>query len=249
MKILLTNDDGIDAPGLKVLRDIALEFTTADNIFTVAPATEQSGVGHAITYTRDLEYERRDTGVAVFGTPADCVLVGCHQIMNDTPDLILSGVNRGNNAGENAFYSGTLGAAIEGALQGCHAIALSQFYGPALKGHDVFSASRSFGVQAVTKILDAGRWENGASKIYYNVNFPPMLADAVKGAVFCAQGFRKGAFSAQETGRNTVRLMGTDQAQKTGPGTDVEYNLDGYVTLTPCTLDLTVHDVLKDLNG
>ena len=249
MKILITNDDGIDAPGLNVLKGIASQFADADDIAIVAPAEEQSGVGHAITYTRDFEYETRDNGVAVFGTPADCVLVGCHQVLDEMPDLILSGVNRGNNAGENTFYSGTLGAAIEGALQGCNAIALSQFYGPALQGHDVFSASKAFGAEVVQKILAADRWENGASKLYYNVNFPPVLADVVKGSEYSAQGFRKGAFAAKSTGSNSVRLMGTDQAQKTGAGTDVENNLDGFVSITPCTLDLTVHDVLKDLRG
>ena len=249
MKFLLTNDDGIDAPGLEVLHNIARELTEDDNITVVAPATEQSGVGHAITYTQDLVYEPRDKGIAVFGTPADCVLVGCHQILDGLPDLILSGVNRGNNAGENTFYSGTLGAAIEGALQSCHAIALSQFYGPELQGHDVFSASKALGAEAVQKILDADIWDNGASKLYYNVNFPPMTSEHVKGLEYCAQGFRDGAFSAQQTDHHTVRLAGTLQPQRTGAGTDVELNLDGFVSITPCTLDLTAHKALKALRG
>jgi len=133
MRILITNDDGIQAPGLEVLLDIAGQLATPeDELWTVAPAYEQSGVGHCISYTMPMRCaklgERR---FAVEGTPADCVLVGVHEVMKDgAPDLILSGVNRGNNSAENALYSGTLGAAMEGALQGIPSIALSQFYGP-----------------------------------------------------------------------------------------------------------------------
>ena len=154
-RISLKTKRGSNFQFSRLLRQIALQFTDAQNITVVAPATEQSGVGHAITYTSDLTYEYRDNGVAVFGTPADCVLVGIHEILADKPDLILSGVNRGNNAGENAFYSGTLGAAIEAAMQHVPSIALSQFYGPALHGEDVFSASKAYGAKVVQKILDA----------------------------------------------------------------------------------------------
>ena len=247
MRILLTNDDGIDAEGLDVLRSLASELADDANITVVAPAEEQSGVGHAITYTKNLSYEARDNGIAVFGTPADCVLVGIHEILSEPPDLILSGVNRGNNAGENAFYSGTLGAAIEAAMQSVPSIALSQFYGPALQGHDVFSATKHYGLRAIQAILDANIWQGPSSTLYYNVNFPPVVAENVKGHKFCAQGFRSGKFSTAKQGDHELRITGAPQAEPTAPGTDVACNLEGFVSITPCSLDLTNHDVLERL--
>ena len=118
MRILITNDDGINAPGLQVMHDIATALAGPDGeVWTVAPAFEQSGVGHCISYTQPMMVtqmgERR---YATQGSPADCVLVAVHDVMKTTPpDLILSGVNRGNNSAENAVYSGTVGAAMEAA--------------------------------------------------------------------------------------------------------------------------------------
>src|SRR5690606_22905630 len=132
MKILVTNDDGINAPGLKVLERIAAEVAgPGGEVWTVAPAFEQSGVGHCISYVRPVmivEFEPRRWACA--GSPADCVLAGIHELLGSPPDLVLSGVNRGNNAAENVLYSGTVGGAMEAALQGVPAIALSQFWGP-----------------------------------------------------------------------------------------------------------------------
>mgnify|MGYP000397202401 CR=1 FL=1 len=115
MKILITNDDGIDAPGLAVLYKIALGLTSAEKILTVAPATEQSGVSHAISYHSSINLEKiTKNRWACHGTPADCVIVGISEY-NQKFDLVLSGVNRGNNAGQNTMYSGTVGATIEAA--------------------------------------------------------------------------------------------------------------------------------------
>ena len=116
MRILITNDDGINAPGLKVLEAIANDVAGPDGeVWVVAPALEQSGVGHCINYTRPTMITQLDTRrLSVEGAPADCVLVGLYEVMKDAkPDLILSGVNRGNNAGENTLYSGTIGACME----------------------------------------------------------------------------------------------------------------------------------------
>ncbi len=133
MRILITNDDGINAPGLAVLESIANEIAGEDGeVWIVAPAFEQSGVGHCISYTHPTMLSQfGPRRFAAEGSPADCVLAGFYQVMKDAPpDLVLSGVNRGNNAAENVLYSGTIGAAMEAALQGLPAIALSQFYGP-----------------------------------------------------------------------------------------------------------------------
>ena len=121
MRILITNDDGINAPGLEALADIAAEVAGPDGeVWTVAPAFEQSGVAHCISYVHPtLIAEMGPRRFAAEGTPADCVLAAIADVMKDAPpDLVLSGVNRGNNSGENVLYSGTIGAAMEGALQG-----------------------------------------------------------------------------------------------------------------------------------
>ncbi|MCJ8336644.1 MAG: stationary phase survival protein SurE, partial [Epibacterium sp.] len=134
MRILVTNDDGINATGLTVLEHIATELAGSNGeVWTVAPAFEQSGVGHCISYANpSLISELGPRRFAVEGSPADCVLAGLHVILGDrSPDLVLSGVNRGNNSAENAMYSGTLGGAMEAALQDLPAMALSQYFGPA----------------------------------------------------------------------------------------------------------------------
>ena len=146
MRILITNDDGINAPGLSVLDEIAHALAgPKGEVWTVAPAFEQSGVGHCISYTRPMMIAKlSDRRYAAEGSPADCVLAAIYDVLDGAkPDLILSGVNRGNNAAENVLYSGTIGAAMEGALQGVPAIALSQFFGPEMDGMtDPFEAAR-----------------------------------------------------------------------------------------------------------
>ncbi len=164
MRILITNDDGINAPGLKVLEDIAQDIAGADGeVWIVAPAFEQSGVGHCISYTHPTMLsqfgERR---FAAEGSPADCILAAVHQVMKDAPpDLVLSGVNRGNNAAENVLYSGTIGGAMEAALQGLPAIALSQFYGPENNALDnPFDAAAVIGAATVRSLLIVGIWDD-----------------------------------------------------------------------------------------
>ena len=128
MRILLTNDDGVHAPGLKVLEAIARQLS--DDIFVVAPETDQSGVAHSLSLNNPLRLRQISARhFAIQGTPTDCVIMGVRKIMADArPDLILSGVNRGQNVAEDVTYSGTIAAAMEGALLGVPSIALSQAY-------------------------------------------------------------------------------------------------------------------------
>ena len=257
MRILITNDDGINAPGLKVLHDIASEIAgPAGEVWTVAPAFEQSGVGHCISYTHPtLLAQLDDRRYAAEGSPADCVLAGIYEVMPQPPDLILSGINRGNNAAENTLYSGTIGAAIEAALQGLPAIALSQFYGPEnVALADPFEAARETGVAVVRAILDKGLWDGADYRLFYNVNFPPVPAAAVLGHRVVAQGYRKETFMQVQphqspSGRKFLWIKGGPQHLPTGPGTDVTANLDGYTSITPMRCDLTAHDVLADLKA
>ena len=256
MRILITNDDGINAPGLVTLQHIA-ETLAGDGgeVWTVAPAFEQSGVAHAISYTHPTMIANLGPRrFAAEGSPADCVLAGLHDVMKDArPDLVLSGVNRGNNAGENAVYSGTVGGAMEAALHGIRAIALSQFYGPGNTAlDDPFESARVHGAATVRALLDHGLWEGGDYKLFYNVNFPALPAAATKGIRVTRQGFRSTAAFGIEaqtspSGRRFLWVTGGPQAVRTGPGTDVDANLDGHIAVTPMRADLTAHDTLATL--
>ena len=256
MRILITNDDGINAPGLKVLDRVAHAIAGPEGeVWTVAPAFEQSGVGHCISYTHPFMMAKMgDRRFAAEGSPADCVLAGLHDVMVDCPpDLVLSGVNRGNNSAENTLYSGTIGAAIEAALQGIPAIALSQYFGPAnATADDPFDAAVHHGADIIRRILAASPADSADYRLFYNVNFPPVLAQDVKGAVVAAQGYRRDTRFAVEphsspSGRRFLWIKGGNQQQPTAPGTDAAVNLDGYISVTPMRADLTAHDVLDQL--
>ncbi|KIC20935.1 5'/3'-nucleotidase SurE [Leisingera sp. ANG-Vp] len=258
MRILITNDDGISAEGLTILEAIAQEVAGPDGeVWTVAPAFEQSGVGHCISYTRPTMLsqlgERR---FAAEGSPADCVLAGLHVVMQGKrPDLVLSGVNRGNNSAENALYSGTLGAAMEAALQGVPAMALSQYYGPANRETDnPFEASAVHGAGLVKKILAAMPQDSQDYRLFYNINFPPQPAAGVKGTRVATQGFRRGSHFAAEpklspSGRRYLWIRGGDQQVQTLPGSDAALNMDGYISVTPMRADLTARDALDALKA
>lgn len=254
MRILITNDDGINAPGLAVLTKIADEIAGPDGeVWTVAPAFEQSGVGHCISYSHPTLIAKQDTRrYAAEGSPADCVLAALYDVMTDgPPDLVLSGVNRGNNSAENTLYSGTIGAAMEAALQGLPAIALSQFYGPGNRDlADPFEAAARHGADVVRKLLAAGPWSGGVYDIFFNVNFPPVPADQVQGAASVAQGRRpttRFGMKAQTApnSRRYLWISGGAQDERTAEGTDVAANLDGWISVTPMRADLTAHDLLS----
>ena len=191
MRILITNDDGISAPGLAVAEEIAATLAGPDGeVWVVAPAFEQSGVAHCISYVRPMRLERLGPRrFAVEGSPADCVLAGACEILRDTPpDLILSGVNRGHNVAEDTLYSGTVGGAMEGALHGFRAIAMSQYYGPPSPGSDPFDAAREHGAAVCRRLIDSALWNDRPYGLFYNVNFPaaarergPRLARGVPG--------------------------------------------------------------------
>lgn len=258
MRILITNDDGINATGLKVLEAIARDVAGSNGeVWTVAPAFEQSGVGHCINYTKPTMFtklgERR---FSVEGSPADCVLAGLHEVMkNAQPDLVLSGVNRGNNAGENTLYSGTIGACIEAALQGIKSIALSQYFGVENRAlADPFEAAVFHGAETVSKLLAYGGWDAKDYQLFYNVNFPPVSSANVQGIRPVAQGYRRGTYFGVERqtspgGRNYLWVKGGDQTISTEPGSDVHANLNGYISVTPMRADLTDLKTLAAIEG
>ena len=256
MKILITNDDGINAPGLMSLKKIASQLTEDPyDHWVVAPATEQSGVGHCISLSSPVLISKLEKQTfSIEGSPADCVLAGVHHVIKEgLPDLILSGVNRGNNSAENALYSGTLGAAIEGALQGILSIALSQYLGPKnLACENPFEAAERFGPEVINKILSVDVTPKGSYHLFYNVNFPPCPASDVKGIRFTHQGYRQDQqFSVKPvtspSSREFLFVAGSNQQLQTNDGSDAAMNMDGYISITPMTADLTAHQILKAL--
>ncbi|MEM8537106.1 MAG: 5'/3'-nucleotidase SurE [Pseudomonadota bacterium] len=256
MRILITNDDGINAPGLQVLTAIAAQIAGAQGeVWTVAPAFEQSGVGHCISYTRPtMIAQLEERRFAAEGSPADCVIAGLYHVLGgNPPDLILSGVNRGNNAAENTLYSGTIGACIEGALQGVRSIALSQYYGPDnAKADNPFEAAATHGADVVRALLDEKLWDEADYRVFYNVNFPPVPAAQVKGMMATTQGYRpstrfRADAQTSPTGRKFLWIRGGPQHEPTAPGTDAAANLDGYISITPMRADLTDNTMLDTL--
>ena len=257
MRILITNDDGINAPGLRVAEEIAAELAGPEGeVWVVAPAFEQSGVAHCISYAHPTMVARLDERrYAAEGSPADCVLAAVYDVMaNALPDLVISGVNRGNNSGENAVYSGTVGGAMEAALQGLPAVALSQYFGEAMVGlSDPFECAREQGVAVIRRLLDHGDWTSDEDfRLFYNVNFPPVPAGATRGLRVAAQGRRRGAGFGVEpfvapNGRRFLWVRGAPQNVAATAGSDVMVNLDGYVSVTPMRADLTCHASLAPL--
>lgn len=250
MKILLTNDDGIHAPGLEVLEAIARQFS--DDIWVCAPDEEQSGMGHALTLTRPVRLRQHgDKRFSVTGTPTDAVMLGLRRVMDAKPDLILSGVNRGANLGDDVTYSGTVSAAIEGALAGVRAIAFSQVLdreGEA--GADRFAAAREWGARVLAPLLTTPL----PPRTLVNVNFPPLPAGEVRGIRAVRQGFHDYARGTVVEGRDPRGFdyywFGLDAIEHTrDQGTDLEAIADGFVAVTPLQLDLTHHASLGALAG
>ena len=241
MRILLTNDDGVNAPGLRVLERIAREFS--DDIWIVAPADENSGAGHSLTLSKPVRIrEHGHQHYSVTGTPTDSVMIALGVLMKDAkPAIILSGVNRGANLGDDITYSGTVSAAMEGALAGVRSIAMSQVYGREGMGDSVpFSAAEVWGAKVVAPLLETPF----EPRTLVNINFPAIAPEAVKGIQVVRQGFH-------DYSRGSI-VKGTDPRgydyywfglhgveHTSGHDTDLEVVEDGYIAVTPLQLDLT----------
>ena len=187
MRILITNDDGIDAPGLAILEEAAR--TLSDDVWIVAPATEQSGQSSAITLADPLRVSKlSDRRYAVSGTPADCVTIALNVVMDRVPDLVLSGVNQGFNIADDMPYSGTVGAALHAATCGIRAFAFSQAYSRLgqEKDDDIWTAAREHCAPTIKALLATPE----QPRIVLNVNFPPCPATDVTGLAAVRQGTR-----------------------------------------------------------
>jgi len=251
MRILLTNDDGFEAPGMKVLLDIAQ--TLSNDIWIVAPSDEQSGAGHSLTLSRPLRVRQRgDQQYSVDGTPTDSVMMAVAKIMKDgLPDLILSGVNRGANLGEDVTYSGTASAAMEGALAGIPSIALSQAYPRGTMGNDVpFGAALKWGEKVLRPLVK----QSMDHRTLVNINFPALPADQVKGVRVVSQGIRDYGRLQIVTNHDPrgfeYHWFGLGPMVETpAHSTDLEAIADGFISVTPLHLDLTHYASMEKLSA
>jgi 5'-nucleotidase len=240
MRILITNDDGIHAEGLDMCEKIARVLS--DDVWVIAPEYDQSGVAHSLSLNNPLRLRQvAERRFAVRGTPTDCVIMGALHLLSDKgPDLVLSGVNRGNNAGENVIYSGTVAGAMEGTMLGIPSLALSQAYSSRSGGKPYWETSLLFAPDIIRRVVAEGTRRD----VLINVNFPDCPPEEVKRIAVTAQGRRR-----QERSRIEVRRDGrgnpyywiayTPGAMKAPVGTDLAVLDEGCITITPLKIDIT----------
>ncbi len=241
MRVLITNDDGIDAPGLAILEQAAR--TISDDVWVVAPATEQSGQSQAVTLADPLRIAKLGARrYAVDGTPADCVTMALNVVMESAPDLVLSGVNQGFNIADDMPYSGTVGAALHAASAGVRAMAFSQAYkrlGQELD-EEIWGAARAH-CAGTLKTLLAIEQPRGMA---LNVNFPPVPGEAVKGLAVVRQGLRavNEIFAEDRTdvrGNPYYWVRFRRDAGEVAPDTDLGAMANAQISVTPLRADLT----------
>jgi 5'-nucleotidase len=247
MRILLTNDDGIHAPGLALLEAIAGQLS--DDVWVCAPAEEQSGAGHSLTLHMPVRLnEHGPQRFAVTGTPTDAVNLALRKLFADRkPDLVISGINAGENLGDDITYSGTISAAVEAALAGIPAVAMSQVTRGGAHG---FAAAETWAAKVLAPLLDLQM----ARRTLVNVNFPGLPADQVQGIRVVRQGFHDYARGSLVEGTDPrarpYYWFGLDDIEHTlDHGTDLEAVAEGYIAVTPLHLDLTHHASIGALAG
>jgi len=250
MRILLTNDDGIEAEGLACLERIAR--TLSDDVWVVAPATEQSGKGRGITLTEPLRINKLgEKRFAVTGTPTDCVVLAFSDILPGKPDLVLSGVNRGHNVGEDCSYSGTVAGALQGMAFGVRSIAISQSLE---RFHDEVVAhwetAETYAPGIIAKLLA----QPSQPGVIMNLNFPARPPEEVKEVEVTVQGFRDigEMFAEKRTdlrGRDYFWMSFRGAKQDHAAGTDLRAMDEGRISVTPLHIDLTHRTSVHDLKG
>ena len=267
MLILLTNDDGIYAPGLAALEQ---ELARLGDVIVVAPATEQSGVGHSITYLRPLVVKevfegKRRRGWAIEGSPADCVKLGIFEYCPRQPDLVVSGINSGLNAGINVLYSGTVAAAIEGAFFGITSFAISMEYDE----HADHRRAAQVAVEVIEQVLAQSDAHSGTTssdqkpnKIaeqqartrLFNVNLPQAALTVEHPRATCTAmrlTRSNGHFEKRmdPLGRNYFWAAGEKRKPDIGEDSDEAALREGLITITPLDFDLTRHDMLARMRA
>ena len=244
--ILITNDDGFNAAGLKVLKEIAKLFTY--DVYVIAPKFNQSAKSRSITLNHEINFEKKsDYEWIVDGTPTDCVIFAINYLMKDfKPDLILSGINAGCNIGDEVSYSGTVAAAWEGALRGINSIALSQFGGN--ENLYTYDFAKNSAYQIIDNLLN----QNFDIPMFFNVNFPSSLSKAVdKNFLYTKLANQKKADEIILNQNNKSFKIGQMLTENNNiSNTDLETIKNNKISITPLSLDITNIDrfnYLKDL--
>jgi 5'-nucleotidase len=250
MRILVTNDDGINAPGLKICEDIARKIS--DDVWVIAPEHDQSGVSHSLSLNDPLRLRQLGERLfAVKGTPTDCVIMGARHVMEGPPDLVISGVNRGRNAAEDVLYSGTVAAAKEAAVLGIPAFALSQGYTSANKQQPYWQTAAEHAPKIIERVLTEGIPRD----VLVNINFPDCPPGAVKGIAVSNQGKRDAQLlhiDARHDGRgNPYYWIAYARGVKPAGahGSDLAALADNRIAVTPLHLDMTDQPFLTKLAG
>ncbi len=248
LRILLSNDDGIEADGLKSLEKIAASLS--DDVWIVAPETEQSGAGHSLTLHTPVRVRKISAKrYAVSGTPTDCVLLAVKQILPSRQkfDLLLSGVNKGSNVGDDVTYSGTIAAAMEGSILGLPSIALSLACDDQELPH--WKAAENKAPEIIKKLL-LRSWPKDR---LININFPNCAERMIKGIKPCAQGKRKVNVQLSERvdpkGRPYYWLGGERDDTPEIPDVDVDFLRQKFITITPIAMDMTDYKTLADFDN
>ena len=248
MRILVTNDDGIHAPGLDACKEIAAKLGA--EVWVVAPETDQSGVSHSLSLNDPLRLrEAGERAFAVKGTPTDCVIMGVRHIMPDKQDLILSGVNRGRNAAEDVTYSGTVAGAMEGTVLGIPSFALSQAYSFSTKRTPPWECAIVHAPDVIRRVLEAGIPKD----VLVNINFPDCPPNEVAGIAVAVQGKRDQELlriDARHDGRGNPYFwiaFGRGGVAGAAPGSDLAALAENRISVTPLRLDLTDEPFLTKL--
>jgi 5'-nucleotidase len=250
VRILVSNDDGIHAPGLAVLESIARSIS--DDVWVVAPEVERSGASRALTLTEPVRVRAiAPQRFACSGTPTDCVLLGISELVEGgRPDLVLSGINRGQNLAEDTSVSGTVAAAMQGMQMGVRSIALSQAHGFRDGQPIPWECGAAHGAQVIRTLVNA-EWRDG---VVMNVNFPDCLPGDVGGVEATFQGARDEDVNHVDRRED---LRGNDyfwigyrgKLSKPPLGSDLRAIYEGRISVTPLHIDLTEHAMLANLKG
>ncbi|MEJ2608490.1 MAG: 5'/3'-nucleotidase SurE [Candidatus Thiodiazotropha sp.] len=239
MKILLSNDDGYQAPGLLKLAE---QLSAVGDISVVAPDQDRSGASNSLTLVNPLRVRTMENGfIRVDGTPTDCVHLAITGLLDTDPDLVVSGINSGPNMGDDVLYSGTVAAATEGRFLGLPALAIS------MNSHDpeYYTTGARVAQELVQRLVDAPLLEN----VILNVNVPDMPYEQLRGFLSTRLGHRHKAEpvvkSSDPRGRTIYWVGPAGAEQDAGPGTDFHAVRQGYVSVTPLQVDLTRHSALQ----
>ncbi len=246
--ILVTNDDGVSAKGIRSLQHVMKQF---GEVVVVAPDSAQSGMGHAITINHPLRIKKTDLfgdneGYSCSGTPVDCVKLAVYEIMHQKPDLIVSGINHGANTSSNVLYSGTMSAAVEGAMEGIPSIGFS------LCNFDS-DADFSAAMVVVKKVVEKALKETMPKGVCLNVNIPDVTIDELKGIKICRQAhaFWEDRFDRRMDQFNNPYywLTGDFLMQDKSDETDLYWIEKGFATIVPTQFDMTAYKAMKELEN